>query len=100
MHQQRHAAEPVPLHQVAAIDLAAPHAAGRALCRRRRRQPAPGGDRGRAARPARGRLARRRFLGALGAATAAYPQARVDVGETGITLHQARPPVARLVAVG
>jgi hypothetical protein len=37
------------------------------------------------------------FLEALGAATAAYPEARVDVGELGITLHPARPPVARLV---
>jgi hypothetical protein len=40
------------------------------------------------------------FLEALGAATAAYPEARVDVGEAGITLHPARPPVARLAAVG
>ena len=37
------------------------------------------------------------FLEALGAATAAYPEARVDVGEAGITLHPAKPPVARLV---
>jgi hypothetical protein len=40
------------------------------------------------------------FLEALGAATAAYPKARVDVGDVGITLHPARPPVARLTAVG
>jgi len=40
------------------------------------------------------------FLDALAAATVAYPEARVDVGEGGITLHPARPPVARLAAVG
>ena len=40
------------------------------------------------------------FLEALAAATAAYPEARVEVGEGGITLHPARPPVARLAAVG
>jgi hypothetical protein len=40
------------------------------------------------------------FLEALGAATAAYPEARVEIGEAGITLHPARPPVARLTAVG
>jgi hypothetical protein len=34
------------------------------------------------------------FLDALAAATAAYPEARVVVGEGGITLHPARPPVA------
>ena len=40
------------------------------------------------------------FTDALAAATAAYPEARVDVGEAGVTLHPARPPVARLPAVG
>jgi hypothetical protein len=40
------------------------------------------------------------FLDALGAAAAAYPEARVEVGDAGITLHPARPPVARLSAVG
>jgi hypothetical protein len=40
------------------------------------------------------------FLEALAAAGAAYPEARVEVGEGGITLHPARPPVARLTAVG
>jgi hypothetical protein len=39
------------------------------------------------------------FLEALAAATAAYPEARVEVQETGITLHPARPPIPRL-AVG
>jgi hypothetical protein len=34
---------------------------------------------------------------ALSAATAAYPEARVDVGESGVTLYPARPPLARLV---
>jgi hypothetical protein len=37
------------------------------------------------------------FVEALAAARAAYPEARVDVGESGITLHPARPPLARLV---
>jgi hypothetical protein len=36
------------------------------------------------------------FLDALAAATAAYPEARVSVGSAGITLHPARPPIARL----
>jgi len=40
------------------------------------------------------------FLEALAAATAAYPEARVEVEEGSITLHPARPPVARLTAVG
>lgn len=31
--------------------------------------------------------------------SAAYPEARVEVGDAGVTLHPARPPVARL-AVG
>jgi Plasmid encoded RepA protein len=39
------------------------------------------------------------FLEALAAAAAAYPEARVEVGDAGITLYPARPPVARL-AVG
>jgi hypothetical protein len=37
------------------------------------------------------------FVEALSAATAAYPEARVEVGESGVTLHPARPPLARLV---
>jgi hypothetical protein len=37
------------------------------------------------------------FVEALAAATAAYPDARVEIGENGITLHPARPPLARLV---
>jgi hypothetical protein len=39
-----------------------------------------------------------RFSEALAAAVAAYPEARVDLGEKGITLHPSRPPIARLVA--
>jgi hypothetical protein len=37
------------------------------------------------------------FGEALSAATAAYPEARVVLSEGGITLHPARPPLARLV---
>jgi hypothetical protein len=37
-----------------------------------------------------------RFTEALGAALAAYPEARVDLGEKAITLHPARPPIARI----
>ena len=37
-----------------------------------------------------------RFTEALGAALAAYPEARVDVGDKAITLHPARPPIARI----
>jgi hypothetical protein len=40
---------------------------------------------------------RPRFTEALAAAVAAYPEARVDVGVAGITLHPSRPPVARLI---
>jgi hypothetical protein len=36
----------------------------------------------------------------LAAATAAYPEARVEIGEGGIMLHPARPPIGRLAAVG
>ncbi|MBV1800608.1 pirin [Siccirubricoccus sp. G192] len=36
------------------------------------------------------------FLDALAAATAAYPDARVNVTETSVTLHPSRPPVARI----
>jgi hypothetical protein len=36
------------------------------------------------------------FLEALAAATATYQDARIDVGESGITLHPSKPPVARL----
>lgn len=37
-----------------------------------------------------------RFTEALSAAVAAYPEARVELGEKGITLYPSRPPVARL----
>ena len=37
------------------------------------------------------------FVEALSAATAAYPDARVEVSDSGIMLHPARPPLARLV---
>jgi hypothetical protein len=37
-----------------------------------------------------------RFMEALAAATAAYPEARVEVGEAGITLHPARSPIAKI----
>lgn len=37
-----------------------------------------------------------RFTEALGAALAAYPEARAEVGEKAITLHPARPPIARV----
>ena len=37
-----------------------------------------------------------RFADALGAAAAAYPEARVDMEEGGIILHPARPPVAKI----
>jgi Plasmid encoded RepA protein len=37
-----------------------------------------------------------RFIEALAAATAAYPEARVEVGSSGITLHPARPPVSKI----
>ncbi len=40
------------------------------------------------------------FIEALGAAVAAYPEAHVGVGEAGIVLHPARPPVARIAVVG
>jgi hypothetical protein len=40
------------------------------------------------------------FLEALGAATAAYPEARVRIDDAGVILHPARPPVARLPVVG
>jgi hypothetical protein len=36
------------------------------------------------------------FTEALAAAVAAYPEARVAVSETGITLHPSRPPISRL----
>ena len=41
---------------------------------------------------------RPRFLEALGAAVAAYPEARVKVEDAGIVLYPSRPPVARLTA--
>ncbi len=37
-----------------------------------------------------------RFLEALEAALAAYPQAKVEVGEAGVVLHPSRPPISRL----
>jgi len=37
-----------------------------------------------------------RFVEALEAAVAAYPDARVEVGDAGITLHPSAPPVARV----
>ena len=37
------------------------------------------------------------FLDALAAAVAAYPEARVELDEAAITVHPARPPIARLV---
>ena len=37
-----------------------------------------------------------RFTDALGAALAAYPEARADLDDKAITLHPARPPVARI----
>jgi hypothetical protein len=39
---------------------------------------------------------RPRFVEALSAAVAAYPEARVNVGDDGITLHPSRPPIARI----
>ena len=38
---------------------------------------------------------RPRFIESLSAAVAAYPQAKVDVSEAGITLHPSRPPIAK-----
>lgn len=37
-----------------------------------------------------------RFTDALAAAVAAYPEARAEVGEKGVTLHPSRPPIPRL----
>ncbi len=37
-----------------------------------------------------------RFSDALAAAVAAYPEARVELGDKGIVLHPSRPPIARL----
>lgn len=37
-----------------------------------------------------------RFAEALAAATAAYPEARVEVAESGVLLHPSRPPIARV----
>jgi hypothetical protein len=37
-----------------------------------------------------------RFSEALSAAVAAYPEARVELGDKGITLYPSRPPIARL----
>lgn len=38
---------------------------------------------------------RPRFVESLAAAVAAYPAARVDVGDAGIVLHPSRPPIAK-----
>jgi hypothetical protein len=43
---------------------------------------------------------RPRFLDALGAAVAAYPEACVQLDDAGIVLHPSRPPVARLAIAG
>jgi hypothetical protein len=43
---------------------------------------------------------RPRFIEALGAALAAYPEAKVDVLENGLELRPSRPPIARLLASG
>ena len=40
------------------------------------------------------------FLEALAAAVAAYPEARIEADDGGVTLHPARPPIARLASVG
>jgi hypothetical protein len=40
------------------------------------------------------------FIDALAAAVAAYPEARVEVGEAAVTVHPAKPPVPHLLAVG
>jgi hypothetical protein len=37
-----------------------------------------------------------RFVEALGAAVAAYPEARVEVDQNGVVLHPSRPPVSRI----
>jgi hypothetical protein len=37
-----------------------------------------------------------RFLEALAAATAAYPEVRVGMDDAGITLQPSRPPIAKL----
>jgi hypothetical protein len=42
---------------------------------------------------------RPRFVDALAAAVAAYPEARVEMEEGGITLHPSRPPISRLAMV-
>lgn len=38
---------------------------------------------------------RPRFIESLSAAVAAYPQARVDVSDSGVTLYPSRPPIAK-----
>jgi hypothetical protein len=38
---------------------------------------------------------RRHFVDCLGLATAAYPEARVDIGERGVILRPSRPPIAK-----
>lgn len=40
------------------------------------------------------------FVDALAAAVAAYPEARVELNDTAVTLHPAKPPIARLTTVG
>ena len=39
---------------------------------------------------------RPRFVEALGASLAAYPEGRVDLSDNGVVLHSSRPPVARI----
>jgi replication initiator protein len=39
-----------------------------------------------------------RFIEALAAAVAAYPEARVEIDEKGVMLHPSRPPIARLAS--
>ena len=61
--------------------------------------PATSGLAARPARPARPSHFERGFLPALAPAVAAYPEARIEIGEDGLLPHPSRPPVApRLVA--
>ena len=61
--------------------------------------PAASGLAARPGRPARPSHFKRDFLRALAPAVAAYPAARIEIGEDGLLLHPSRPPVApRLVA--
>jgi hypothetical protein len=42
---------------------------------------------------------RPRFLEVLGAAVAAYPEAKVQAEEIGIVLHPSKPPISRLITL-